>query len=457
MTINWNQGLIREHTPLWSSLIALSMDNYASVFFPFNFSFKHFKKKGQRVYFSQDEIDEFSSLLKDEFSKDFYFIGGVVDNYIDAIEKLKKSCKNLQQKNFSNITTEDYRKSFDSFLPVIGMTVPLAYCLDFFIIKKLKCLLQEEFGKKAEDVLNTLSYSCKNPLSSKAHHDILRAATESNMNEQAKMLSKKYGWLNIRHFDGEPHSSEYYERLLQELSKNNAKEKLREYEFNQKKLHESAEKVISSIKNPITKYIAELIRKLIYVRTEKKDSLNLFGYSIKIMLQEVGKQLSISDPRYVTYWETLKCLENKSTFPEKVVIERKRGYDCLYNGKEFIIRKSEKYNDVKEYEHLTVLNGQTAYAGKVKGLCCVIKTKAELEKMQFGCVLITSYTSPQYVPAVSKSIALVTDEGGITSHAAIISREMKKPCVIGTKIATKVLKDGDLVEVDANKGVVRKL
>jgi pyruvate,water dikinase len=51
----------------------------------------------------------------------------------------------------------------------------------------------------------------------------------------------------------------------------------------------------------------------------------------------------------------------------------------------------------------------------------------------------------------------VTDEGGVTCHAAIVAREMKKPCIIGTKIATKVLKDGDLVEVDANKGVVKIL
>ena len=56
---------------------------------------------------------------------------------------------------------------------------------------------------------------------------------------------------------------------------------------------------------------------------------------------------------------------------------------------------------------------------------------------------------------MKKSAAIVSDEGGITSHAAIVSRELKIPCVIGTKIATKVFKDGDLVEVDANKGIVR--
>jgi len=56
-----------------------------------------------------------------------------------------------------------------------------------------------------------------------------------------------------------------------------------------------------------------------------------------------------------------------------------------------------------------------------------------------------------------RAAAFVTDEGGITCHAAIVAREMKKPCVIGTRIATKVFKEGDWVEVNADKGMVRKL
>jgi pyruvate,water dikinase len=64
-------------------------------------------------------------------------------------------------------------------------------------------------------------------------------------------------------------------------------------------------------------------------------------------------------------------------------------------------------------------------------------------------------TTPNYLIAMKRAVAFVTDEGGITCHAAIVAREMQKPCIIGTKIATQVLKDGDLVEVDANKGIVK--
>jgi pyruvate,water dikinase len=56
-----------------------------------------------------------------------------------------------------------------------------------------------------------------------------------------------------------------------------------------------------------------------------------------------------------------------------------------------------------------------------------------------------------------RAVAIITNEGGLLSHAAIMSREFGKPCIVGTKIATKVLKNGDMVEVDADKGIVRKI
>ena len=66
-------------------------------------------------------------------------------------------------------------------------------------------------------------------------------------------------------------------------------------------------------------------------------------------------------------------------------------------------------------------------------------------------------TDPDMVPAMKRAGAIVTDEGGITCHAAIVSRELQVPCIIATKIATKVFKNGDLVEVNATTGTIRML
>ena len=77
--------------------------------------------------------------------------------------------------------------------------------------------------------------------------------------------------------------------------------------------------------------------------------------------------------------------------------------------------------------------------------------------MNKGDVLVSHATNPNLLPAMGMAAAIVTDIGGLTCHAAIVSREFRIPCIVGTKIATQVLQDNDLVEVDAEKGVVKKI
>jgi phosphohistidine swiveling domain-containing protein len=99
--------------------------------------------------------------------------------------------------------------------------------------------------------------------------------------------------------------------------------------------------------------------------------------------------------------------------------------------------------------------GSVAYKGVVTGKVVVVTLKEHYKKILEGDVLVTTMTDPSMVTFLPKISAIVTDEGGILCHASIISRELKKPCIIGTKDATKILKDGDMVEVDAENGIVR--
>lgn len=82
---------------------------------------------------------------------------------------------------------------------------------------------------------------------------------------------------------------------------------------------------------------------------------------------------------------------------------------------------------------------------------------SDLGKVKAGDIIVAVTIHPDYVPAMQKAAAIITDEGGITSHAAIVARELGLPCIVGTKSATKSLKDGDMVEIDATAGLVRKL
>lgn len=105
----------------------------------------------------------------------------------------------------------------------------------------------------------------------------------------------------------------------------------------------------------------------------------------------------------------------------------------------------------------TFIQGTIGQKGIVRGKVIVIHSYHDIKRVQEGDILVTNTTHPNYLPAMQKAAAFVTNEGGIISHAAIVARELKKPCIVGTKVATQLLRDGDLVEVDADKGMVRKL
>ncbi|ACS33545.1 phosphoenolpyruvate synthase [Thermococcus gammatolerans] len=117
--------------------------------------------------------------------------------------------------------------------------------------------------------------------------------------------------------------------------------------------------------------------------------------------------------------------------------------------------KSEEKAEVTE-EAEVILKGLGASPGIGAGRVVVIFDASEIDKVKEGDVLVTTMTNPDMVPAMKRASAIITDEGGRTSHAAIVSRELGIPAVVGTKVATKVLKTGDYVTVDGTRGVVYK-
>ncbi|MFA6304755.1 MAG: PEP-utilizing enzyme [Patescibacteria group bacterium] len=125
---------------------------------------------------------------------------------------------------------------------------------------------------------------------------------------------------------------------------------------------------------------------------------------------------------------------------------------------ENFVRHNQKYHFfLHKVGNSNYLKGQVARPGHVTGRVRIIKRKNQVGSLLSDEILVSPMTTPDFISAMKKAGAIITDEGGITCHAAIVARELGIPCIIGTKIATQVLHDGDLVEVDANKGIIRKL
>ncbi|MFA5051982.1 MAG: PEP-utilizing enzyme [Patescibacteria group bacterium] len=168
----------------------------------------------------------------------------------------------------------------------------------------------------------------------------------------------------------------------------------------------------------------------------------------------------------------------KKQFSADIIARRFIWFEALYleakrRGKKEIVKmtrnliKKYKPKDIYKVVNETIksqsfdnglVSGETGCGGHASGKVLYIRNPDIIPyKLHFGMILVSKLISPKLISQVKKSKAVVTDEGGKLSHAAILCREFNIPCVIGTKIATKVLKDGDRVEVDATRGIVKKL
>ncbi|MEY2664609.1 MAG: Phosphoenolpyruvate synthase [Candidatus Parcubacteria bacterium] len=170
---------------------------------------------------------------------------------------------------------------------------------------------------------------------------------------------------------------------------------------------------------------------------------------------------------YLTPKELGAVLDNPTLFNREIIEKRRGGCVAIFSnetgefeveyGNEAVSRFFAQIEVSKHITTATIITGNSAFRGIVRGRVSIINSLKDLHKMKDGDVIVSINTSPSLMSAIAQCSAIVTDEGGIMCHAAIISRELQKPCVIGTKVATQVFNDGDVVEVDADKGVVRVL
>lgn len=210
--------------------------------------------------------------------------------------------------------------------------------------------------------------------------------------------------------------------------------------------------------------LVQLLKNLATYQDDRKRNILEYLHFLEVLLKEIGKRanVSLSGMRETFPSEIQNILEGKIT--EDFI--NKRREKCFVVWKE----KAEKPEillgeETKEWEQILtpqvnssqIIKGNCASRGKVTGKVRILLNASENDKLENGEVLVTFMTSPDFMSAVRRCSAIITNLGGITSHAAIISRELGIPCIVGTKNATEALKTGDMVEVDADKGEVKIL
>ena len=215
--------------------------------------------------------------------------------------------------------------------------------------------------------------------------------------------------------------------------------------------------------------IFEVSRIFVYLKGMREQVCN----GVNAFLNKLTKKIQLEtgiDRKYLMYLSMEECLDylQKNKLPSKNILMKRRKLSVwipkdVFNTEIIIGINADKYiKDHLDFNETNIvesseISGRVGYPGKVIGRTRIINHVSEIRKIKKGEIMVSLQTMPELLPAMNKASAIITDIGGITSHAAIVSRELKIPCVIGTKIATKVLKDGDKVEVDATNGIIKKI
>ncbi len=297
-----------------------------------------------------------------------------------------------------------------------------------------------------------------------AEIDLLKIATGQST-ETLQHYQKRYFWIKNNYVTSQVLSVEYFQNEVKtwKQSGKDLRVEITKLENTPKENKKKKTKLFKQYRfSPLLKTLLKISEDFTFWQDERKRATYFNIYIGCTLLEEISRRTGymLDQLKYVTASEIEGVMKDKKPLPRQldarmagsVFLVNRRGY-CVATGKDVEKVRTVMWGKQKQDE-VNDFRGLTASLGKVQGRVRIVKSVTEIGKVEQGDILVAVMTRPDYVPAMKKAAAIVTNEGGITSHAAIVSRELGIPCVIGTKIATEVLHDGDIVEVNANHGKV---
>lgn len=215
--------------------------------------------------------------------------------------------------------------------------------------------------------------------------------------------------------------------------------------------------------SPEIRNVIQLLDVIIELREQRKTTWLKVSLDLKEWFRSITPIYSLSgdDLMWLTWEEQCQLADNRNDEFLKIIQARREGYAVFYgyNGERSIILTGPEaetaINFFLQQVRSDELKGITACPGKVIGKIRNINNSQDFHTFMEGDILASSHTTPDYVPIMKKAKAILTERGGITSHAAIVSRELKVPCIVGIKGLFNNFQDGETVEVDATEGIVK--
>lgn len=440
----------------------------------------HAKRNNMSWYWSKDSLRNVAGYFYGKQKCDHRFIRKLVKNWRDdPVKKLLVSVSKIEKIDFQKLSKAKFVGEFDLFSKTymnFWRESALHDAFDIGAEEILKNAVERERKKISDEDINLLTAMTELSWPQKERKEFLRLVNLAKKNknwkkmesisEKIKKHAEKYHWI-LNHYAGS-----------QRLEKRYFESDIKQYLKDGKKYHGDEEivKHVSIVKKEkdelikklrlSKKFLADLdfLITLAKWRDERKVYVQMAAAVITKFSREFSRRTKLSlDIVENLFWpELLNLFKNKDRC-KRLSQKRYRGVimlDYVRYGKGIYGRDSDKLHAF--FEELISggkkeVRGRSAYPGLVRGIAKIIKSPSEFGRMKKGDILVAPNTRPEYFPIMKIAGGIVTEEGGLTCHAAIVSRELRVPCVVGAQGILSVVKGGNLVEVDANKGIIRKI
>ncbi len=459
--------------------ITTRRDKRYDLFFNQNLCF--FEEGKADWYIDIADIDRVTNAII-ELSKKYPNLGKKLMKEYESFESLfYQKCEEIGNKNLYKLTNSELVQLHDSFLEVVLNRNSSSSMIDGFALGTDRML--EERIKEAYEKDKVISKAYRFTevfcaLTASSHSSFIRDAEmelfqlilkiRTQKDNKKKLIGEyrdKYFWMRNNYVDAVSLTTAYFEEEIARIESSGL-----DIEREIKRIRELPEqnkteksKILKDLRlDKETIFLLALTEDFTQWQDERKKATMFTAHYSTIILDEISRRVNIPtellkymSPREVSriFIDTPSVLLLQDRKKKCVVYWGVEGHEILIGGQVDMIKEEllgkGTIDDIQDFR------GMTASLGKAQGRVKILKSAKEIHLLKPGDVLVAVMTRPDYVSAMKIACAIVTDEGGITSHAAIVSREMKIPCVIGTKIATQVLKDGDIVEVNANHGLVK--
>lgn len=400
------------------------------------------------------------------------FADALVQEFRDIIEREKKLAASVSQ---SGSELSDWKKSLEDFLEwwIAWFEVGYLWFAVENIREKINLEIQQTWNAvdgSVEDFLDAVYRPMQLPKSSIEMRDLMKLKAFSGQELEIALDThyETYKHLSLHDSLSDPFfTKDYFRERLAIFDQPEEYAKVQEsLDSADAEMVKATELTQSSHLSNDLKHKIEFVRWFMYVRTESIDMMTMVFGAYQRVFNEMATHFgcSVENLLSMTLDELFTSLEQRTLTVAKEKIEERtnNGYAYLTAPHGVYLVTGKEIDELRDLvvppqtgERPTSVKGQTAFTGKVTARARVILDSQKAHELERGEILITPMTNPEYVPAMRLSVGIITNEGGILCHAAILSRELRKPCVIGTKRATEIFTTGDLVELDAEAGTAR--